>query len=97
MNNLYSEDFEPSSSAAWKQKIQFELQGADYNKTLLKQTLEGISIKPFYHSDSFQKLNYTSKQNTAQLCELINIDSEINANKKAPTVAYTETKIAITR
>ncbi|WP_298368122.1 methylmalonyl-CoA mutase family protein [uncultured Lutibacter sp.] len=83
MNNLYSEDFEPSSSAAWKQKIQFELQGADYNKTLLKQTLEGISIKPFYHSDSFQKLNSTSKQNTAQLCEPINIDSEINANKKA--------------
>ena len=42
----------PSVSAKqWKQKIQFELNGADYNDTLVTQTLEGISIKPFYHKD----------------------------------------------
>ena len=27
-------DFEPVSSKQWKQQIQFELKGADYNETL---------------------------------------------------------------
>ncbi len=45
--SLFSE-FESVSAKAWKQKIQFDLQGADYNDTLLFQTLEGITIKPFY-------------------------------------------------
>ena len=49
MSNSIFSDFEPSSSAAWKQKIQFELNGADFNKTLLTKTNEGITIKPFYH------------------------------------------------
>jgi methylmalonyl-CoA mutase len=34
MANLF-EDFDPVSSKQWKQKIQFELKGADYNETLI--------------------------------------------------------------
>ena len=41
-------DFETSSAKAWKQKIQFDLKGEDYNETLLTKTDEGITIKPFY-------------------------------------------------
>jgi methylmalonyl-CoA mutase len=37
--NLF-EDFDPISSKQWKQKIQFELKGADYNETLF-----GILLK----------------------------------------------------
>lgn len=44
-------DFHPVSSKAWKQKIQFDLQGADYNETLVWESPEGIKIKPFYHQD----------------------------------------------
>ena len=48
---LFSE-FDPVSEKEWKQKIQFDLKGADYNDLLIHETLEGIDIKPFYHKDS---------------------------------------------
>ncbi len=51
--SLFS-DFESVSSKQWKQKIQVDLKGADYNETLLWQSLEGIHVKPFYHSDDFE-------------------------------------------
>lgn len=44
-------DFDPVSAKAWKQKIQVDLKGAEYNETLISKTLEGIHIKPFYHND----------------------------------------------
>ena len=52
-NNLFSE-FEPVSSKQWKQQIQFELKGADYNETLVWESPEGIKVKPFYHNDDFE-------------------------------------------
>lgn len=44
-------EFEPISSKQWKQQIQFELKGADYNETLVWESPEGIKVKPFYHID----------------------------------------------
>ena len=44
-------DFDTVSAKAWKQKIQVDLKGLEYNKTLVSKTLEGIHIKPFYHND----------------------------------------------
>ncbi len=44
-------EFEPVSTKQWKQQIQFELKGADYNETLVWESPEGIKVKPFYHSD----------------------------------------------
>ena len=49
------ENFNSTSSKAWKQKIQFELQGKDFNTHLVWNSIEGIDVKPFYHSDSFSK------------------------------------------
>ena len=49
-NNLFSE-FESISAKQWKQQIQFELKGADYNETLVWESPEGIKVKPFYHTD----------------------------------------------
>lgn len=49
-NNLFS-DFESVSSKQWKQQIQYELKGADYNETLVWESPEGIKVKPFYHND----------------------------------------------
>ena len=49
------DDFNPISSKQWKQKIQFELDGADYNKTVIWNSPEDIQVKPFYHSDDFSK------------------------------------------
>ena len=52
MKNLF-DDFNTISSKQWKQRIQFELNGADYNETLVWNSPEDIQVKPFYHKDEF--------------------------------------------
>ena len=52
MSNLFKE-FKKISSKEWKQKIQVDLKGLDY-QTLITQTAEHIDLKPFYHYDDFQ-------------------------------------------
>ncbi|CAZ95183.1 methylmalonyl-CoA mutase subunit beta [Zobellia galactanivorans] len=44
-------DFQEVSAKAWKQKIQYDLKGADYNEKLVWESPEGIKVKPFYHAD----------------------------------------------
>lgn len=44
-------EFRSVSAKEWKQKIQVDLKGADYNDTLIWESLEGIHVKPFYHSE----------------------------------------------
>lgn len=83
MSNFITEDFEPSSAAAWKQKIQFDLKGADYNETLLTKTNEGIIIKPFYHLDNFEKLTIPPFKGGFKICKKILITNESDANLKA--------------
>jgi methylmalonyl-CoA mutase len=48
------DEFEEVSAKEWKQKIQVDLNGADYNETLIWKNLEGIDVKPFYHQDDFK-------------------------------------------
>ncbi|MDV7185822.1 methylmalonyl-CoA mutase family protein [Lutibacter sp. TH_r2] len=83
MSNFFTDDFQKFSAAAWKQKIQFELNGADYNKTLLTNTSEGITIKPFYHIDEFEKLKIPTTTENYKVCQKIHITLENEANKKA--------------
>jgi methylmalonyl-CoA mutase len=49
------ENFNSISSKQWKQKIQFELDGEDYNETVIWNSPEDIQVKPFYHRDEFSK------------------------------------------
>ena len=66
------DDFNPISSKQWKQKIQFELDGADYNKTVIWNSPEDIQVKPFYHSDEFSKAAPVKTQATNfQICQNI--------------------------
>jgi methylmalonyl-CoA mutase len=69
--NLFS-DFEGVSSKQWKQQIQFELKGADYNETLIWESPEGIKVKPFYHSDE-EITTYTSNTKATEFTILQNI------------------------
>jgi len=55
-NKLFSE-FEAISSKQWKQQIQYELKGADYNETLVWESPDGIKVKPFYHLDENSNFN----------------------------------------
>jgi methylmalonyl-CoA mutase len=80
--NLF-EAFPSVSEKQWKQKIQFDLKGADYNNTLVSDTNEGIKIKPFYHSDSFEKVNVPKKAQEFKICQTIFVSDEKIANTVA--------------
>ena len=64
--------FDPIASKHWKQQIQYELKGADYNDTLVWESLEGIKVKPFYHIDESEP-KYTLKENSSPFSILQNI------------------------
>ena len=54
MSKFLFEDFDEVSAKQWKQKIQYDLKGADYNDTLVWKSPEGINVKP-YCSGYFKK------------------------------------------
>ncbi|MDN3665865.1 methylmalonyl-CoA mutase subunit beta [Algibacter miyuki] len=56
MNNGLFDDFDEVSAKQWKQKIQFDLNGAEYNHALIWNSNEDIAVKPFYHADDFDIL-----------------------------------------
>ncbi len=69
--NLFNE-FEPVSSKQWKNQIQYELKGADYNDTLVWESPEGIKVKPFYHADEADKTNAViTKASEFKICQNI--------------------------
>jgi len=83
MKNLF-DDFDPIPSKQWKQKIQFELKGADYNETLIWNSPEDIQVKPFYHKDEFRG-NYkvNTKATQFQICQNIFVHDIEKSNLRA--------------
>jgi methylmalonyl-CoA mutase len=81
--NLF-DAFEPVSSKQWKQQIQYELKGADYNDTLVWESLEGIKVKPFYHDDE-SEVKYAIKENTKpfDIVQNIYVHDVALSNKRA--------------
>ncbi len=49
-----SKMFPPITAKAWKQKIQADLKGADYNEALVWESPEGINVKPFYSAEDLE-------------------------------------------
>jgi len=83
MTKLSFNEFEAVSSKQWKQKIQFDLKGLDYNKTLLTNTNEGIIINPFYHLDQTKDLKVKMPVEAFKICQTIFVDDEIIAGRLA--------------
>ncbi|MDT7833420.1 methylmalonyl-CoA mutase subunit beta [Flavobacteriaceae bacterium S356] len=83
MSHYLFEEFSPVSPAAWKQKIQVDLKGLDYNETLLHTSSEGIVIKPFYTSEDRSDSKITVPQKGFNICQSIFIDDEHIANTLA--------------
>lgn len=81
-SNLFQE-FNPVSSKEWKQQIQMELKGADYNKTLVWKSLEGIDVKPFYHADNYEFVTVPLSKEDFKISQRIFIDDLEIANKMA--------------
>jgi methylmalonyl-CoA mutase len=83
MGTFLFDEFQPASAAAWKQKIQVDLEGADYNETLFHKTDEGIIIKPFYTKEDRPNLEINLPKKEFQICQTIFIHDEKIANSLA--------------
>jgi methylmalonyl-CoA mutase len=83
MNPFLFNEFIGTSSAAWKQKIQADLKGADYNETLLWKTNEGITVKPFYSKEDRTNTKLKLPRKGFNICQTIFIDNEKIANSLA--------------
>ena len=80
-NSLFSA-FEKVSSKAWKQKIQVDLKGADYNDSLIWKTNQGIDVRPFYHQDEMGETFNIQPQQWA-IGQIIFVQNEKASNTKA--------------
>src|SRR5690554_1896491 len=85
MSKKLFDEFSNVSSKEWKQKIQADLKGADYNDTLIWKSNEGIDVKPFYHADEFSSLPDISSSKATQwdICETIFVADVKKSNTKA--------------
>ena len=81
-NHLFNE-FEEVSAKQWKQKIQVDLKGADYNDTLVWNSLDGIDVKPFYHPDETPVPAKVNSPGTWNIVEQIYVSSVERSNTKA--------------
>lgn len=82
-DNLFN-GFEPVSSKQWKQQIQYELKGADYNETLVWESPEGIKVKPFYHNDESEtKFEIASNENAFSILQNIFVHDVKKSNERA--------------
>ncbi|WP_019668561.1 methylmalonyl-CoA mutase subunit beta [Eudoraea adriatica] len=78
-------DFPAVSAKAWKQKIQADLKGADYNETLVWESPEGIKVKPFYTSDDLDEGLVNSPVSTSNwlIGQHIFVTNDTEANHRA--------------
>ncbi|WP_147679068.1 methylmalonyl-CoA mutase subunit beta [Algibacter pacificus] len=65
MSSGLFETFNAVSTKQWKQKIQFDLNGADFNDTLIWNSNDDIAVKPFYNADDLENLALTSTASTS--------------------------------
>jgi methylmalonyl-CoA mutase len=77
--NLF-DHFNSTSPSAWKQKIQVDLKGVDYNETLLWKTNEGIVVKPFYTKEDSTNTTANSSKFKFNISQSIYINDEKTAN-----------------
>ena len=83
MSKFLFDEFNPVSPSAWKQKIQVDLKGADYNETLLWHTDEGITVKPFYTKEDSKNTKINLPKKGFNICQSIFIDDVKIANSLA--------------
>lgn len=85
MSDFLFPEFNETSSKEWKNKIQFDLKGADYNEALIWKSNESIHVKPFYHKDEFPEgfPPISGQPDSWSVCQSVFIDDADIANKLA--------------
>ncbi|MDR2835944.1 MAG: methylmalonyl-CoA mutase family protein [Bacteroidales bacterium] len=66
MDNKLFNEFPPITTKAWEEIILKDLKGADYNKKLMWETLEGFCVKPYYRAENLVDLDYITKNNPSE-------------------------------
>tara|TARA_R110000868_G_scaffold84499_1_gene238135 strand:- start:3948 stop:5321 length:1374 start_codon:yes stop_codon:yes gene_type:complete len=78
------ENFRAISAKEWKQKIQYDLKGKDYNEEVVWNSPEGIKLKPFYHADDLEHIISEPTTVTSwKLGQIIYAGNAIMAHEKA--------------
>lgn len=83
MASFLFNDFDTITAAAWKQKIQVDLKGDDYNESLIWKSNEGVHVKPFYTREDRHFNTIPLAKNGYKICQSIFVDDVIIANKLA--------------
>lgn len=86
MSKKLFQEFEEVSAKQWKQKIQYDLKGQDYNETLIWNTNQGISVRPFYNSEEMTATSVPEISKSWNICEKIYVASVEISNKRALNV-----------
>ncbi|WP_343485854.1 methylmalonyl-CoA mutase subunit beta [Allomuricauda sp. d1] len=78
-------EFSKVSAKEWKQKIQYDLKGKDYNETLVWESVEGIQVKPFYTDEDVNEGTpfEIAKNHNWQIAQTIYVGDNKQANQKA--------------
>ncbi len=82
MKDKLFKEFPEVSPEQWKQQIEADLKGADYDKLFYK-SLHGVDVKPFYHSGDLKGSFPVSPPGSWNVCEKIYVDSAEEANQKS--------------
>ena len=96
--------FPPITDKEWKDKIIADLKGANFDKTLVWKTDEGIDVQPYYRSTDFTSLSHTDilpgnfpfvrgnhvKDNKWLIRQNIKVKDIEKANKKQSTLFWVE-------
>lgn len=83
MKSSLFQEFNEVSAKEWKQKIQFDLKGADYNEELIFNSLDGIAVKPFYHLENLKESVNTPSPKDWSICERFYVASVEKTNHLA--------------
>jgi methylmalonyl-CoA mutase len=77
------QEFEAVTAKQWKQKIQFDLKGEDYNEKLIFKSRDGIDVKPFYNAEDISETTQVLSPKNWEICGKIYVASAEKSNQNA--------------
>jgi methylmalonyl-CoA mutase len=86
MSQPLFQEFEDVTAKQWKQKIQFDLKGADYNEKLIYKSRDGVDVKPFYTAEDIEETSTIPSPQHWDICEKIFVASVEISNRRAQDV-----------
>ncbi len=72
-NKPLFEDFKPTSKQEWMDRVNIDLKGADFDRTLVWKNLNKINFQPFYNAEDNQVLLNNTGENSQTLINYRNI------------------------